>query len=204
MFAGAWQWTSLSEYVNAEKIADLAHALEYSTAAPFIVVAAYALGGLVVFPVTVLIVATALVFAPHWSVLYSLAGSAASAALLYAVGRWLGKDVLRYAKGDRTQRLLQQLSQPGILAVALVRNIPVAPFSFVNLMAGALRVTFRDFLLGTILGMSPSIIAASILMNQFRTILTDPDWVTAVVAVVFLAVFITASALFKKRLLRRE
>jgi len=58
--------------------------------------------------------------------------------------------------------------------------------------------------LGTILGMSPSIIAASILMNQFRTILTDPDWVTAVVAVVFLAVFITASALFKKRLLRRE
>lgn len=68
-FAGAWHWTSLHEYASAEKIATLAQALKSSAAAPAIVVATYALAGLVVFPVTVLIVATALLFDPLVSIL---------------------------------------------------------------------------------------------------------------------------------------
>lgn len=53
-------------------------------------------GGVVAFPVTLMIIATVLVFGPWWGGLYALAGAELSAvavfvAGLFAVRRWLGR-----------------------------------------------------------------------------------------------------------------
>ena len=43
-----------------------------------------------------------------------------------------------------------------------------------NLVAGALQVRVRDFLLGTLAGMSPGILAVVVLGNQLQRALQDP------------------------------
>ena len=43
--------------------------------------------------------------------------------------------------------------------MAVVRNLPVAPFTIVNMVAGASHIKLGDFLLGTALGMAPGIVA---------------------------------------------
>jgi uncharacterized membrane protein YdjX (TVP38/TMEM64 family) len=66
------------------------------------------------------------------------------------------------------------ISKHGALAVAAVRMIPVAPYSLVNLAAGAVRVPFREFVVGTFLGMSPGVFGITFFENQVEELLRDP------------------------------
>ena len=43
--------------------------------------------------------------------------------------------------------------------IAVIRKVPIAPFTFVNMLIGALGIRYRDFILGTALGMLPGIAA---------------------------------------------
>ena len=43
----------------------------------------------------------------------------------------------------------------GFIAVAIVRIVPIAPYSVVGFMAGAARIHRGDYLIGTALGMLP-------------------------------------------------
>ena len=121
-------------------------------AAPAIVLAVFLVGGLLVFPVTLLIAATAATFGPWLGFAYAAAGAAASAVLTYGVGALIGRQALEDVLGPRLNRIRRAITRHGVLAVATVRMVPIAPFTVVNLAAGASRIPFSDYVLGTILG----------------------------------------------------
>lgn len=56
-----------------------------------------------------------------------------------------------------------------------VRLIPVAPFTVVNLVAGASHIRFRDFLLGTIFGMVPGVIAITVFSDRLAAAIYRPS-----------------------------
>jgi uncharacterized membrane protein YdjX (TVP38/TMEM64 family) len=56
-----------------------------------------------------------------------------------------------------------------------LRVVPVAPFTVVNLVAGASHIRFRDFALGTLLGMIPGTLALVVLSDQVVAALRSPD-----------------------------
>jgi uncharacterized membrane protein YdjX (TVP38/TMEM64 family) len=64
--------------------------------------------------------------------------------------------------------------QRGIVAVALVRFVPIAPYLVVNVVMGAMRIKFIDFVAGTFLGMLPGAMAATVLSDQLASMLQDP------------------------------
>src|SRR3546814_4591487 len=78
------------------------------------VFAAYLVGGLVVFPVTVLIAVTGMVFPPLPAFAYSLGGTLASALLTYALGRKTGAQPLRNLLGPRVNRVSRALASRGV------------------------------------------------------------------------------------------
>jgi uncharacterized membrane protein YdjX (TVP38/TMEM64 family) len=55
-----------------------------------------------------------------------------------------------------------------------VRLVPVAPFTLVNLVAGALKISLSDYLIGTALGLAPGLLAMSLLGDQLARILAGP------------------------------
>jgi uncharacterized membrane protein YdjX (TVP38/TMEM64 family) len=65
--------------------------------------------------------------------------------------------------------------------------VPIAPFTLVNLVAGASRIRIQDYLAGTIIGMAPGMIVLSALGYQILTIITAP---TIVNVLLFLAAVI--------------
>jgi uncharacterized membrane protein YdjX (TVP38/TMEM64 family) len=139
-----------------------------------VVIAAYLLGGLVVFPVTVLIAVTGMVFAPLPAFGYALVGSLLSASLTYFIGRQAGTQPLRNLLGTRVNRVSRALARRGVLSVAALRMLPIAPFTFVNLAAGAIQVKFFDYIAGTALGLTPGILVITLLGNQLGRVLSDP------------------------------
>ena len=52
--------------------------------------------------------------------------------------------------------------------------VPIAPFTVVNLVAGASGISMFDFFVGTLLGMLPGLILISAVGHQIALILTAP------------------------------
>ena len=125
-------------------------------------------GGLVAFPVTVLIAATAATFGPWLGFLYAATGAIASALLTYFIGALLGRDVLRNWMGPRLTRIRERIVRQGVLAIAAIRMVPVAPFTLVNMVAGASGIRLLDYIAGTLLGLLPGLILMSALGSADR------------------------------------
>jgi len=157
LLAVAWRWTPLGEAVNLAALIKLARSVDALPFTPLAVLLGYVVAGLLMVPVSLLIGVTGIVFGPLAGGLYAAAGTLLSAAVSYGVGRWLGNDGVHRLLGARLERISRRLSRQGIVAMAITRLLPVAPFTVVNMLAGALRIRFRYYLIGTFLGMAPGI-----------------------------------------------
>lgn len=173
--AAAWRWTPLSALVDLQSLADRARTLLQGPLAPLWVLAAYVVGSLLAVPVTLLIVVTALLYGAWPAFGYALAGSLLAAALSFGIGHALGRDLVGRLGGERLNRLNARLGRRGLLAVVTVRVLPLAPFTVVNLAAGASKIRLRDFLLGTVLGMLPGILAITVFSDRMLAVLRDPS-----------------------------
>jgi uncharacterized membrane protein YdjX (TVP38/TMEM64 family) len=92
----------------------------------------------------------------------------------YAIGRLFRRDTARRLAGPRLARVSGLVKRRGIVAVALVRFVPIAPYLVVNVVMGAMRIRFVDFVAGTFLGMLPGALAATVLSDQLAAALQDP------------------------------
>ena len=54
----------------------------------------------------------------------------------------------------------------GVLAMTAVRLVPLAPFAVVNVVAGAIRMRLRHFMLGSALGILPGTLVATVFGDQ--------------------------------------
>lgn len=200
--AAAWQWAPEIS-VTPEAIAAAAEPHRYGWYALPAVVAVFVVLGLLLFPVLALIAATGLAFGPVLGPVYAMAGSLASASAGFAIGRWLGADRVERLAGPRVTRVARTLRQNGTLAVFLVRKIP-APFTLVNIIVGASPVSYRDFVLGTALGMAAIVVALAGFGSQIGSVLDDPSPDTLMRAAVFVAVPLAVAVVLNRVLRRRS
>ena len=173
--AAAWRWGPLGDWVDRDTLASLGERIESSALAPLYVLAGYVAASLVAMPITLLILVTAFVFGSLEAFAYGLAGSILGAGVTYWIGRVLGRGTVRRLAGKRLNALTRLLRRRGVLAVITVRVLPVAPFTMVNLVAGAAQVSPRDFFLGTALGMAPGIAAIAIFSERLSAVVFEPS-----------------------------
>jgi uncharacterized membrane protein YdjX (TVP38/TMEM64 family) len=100
-------------------------------------------------------------------------------------------------------RLSRRLARKGILAVVVVRNIPMAPFAIVNMVAGASHIKLKDFLLGTALGMLPGIVANTVFADRVVAAVKNQDWKNIIVAAGIAMILVIGGWLTQKRLRSR-
>ena len=189
----AWRLTPLAALTSPHTIREWFTDIAAMPAAPAIVLAVFVVGGLLVFPVTLLIAATAATFGPWLGFAYAAAGAVASAVLTYGVGVLIGRETLENVLGPRLNRIRRAITRHGVLAVATVRMVPMAPFTVVNLAAGASRIPFTDYMLGTILGMLPGLVLMSALGHQIFNVLTAPTPLNVSLFVLAVVAWIAAS-----------
>lgn len=202
--AAAWRWTPLGEWIDWQTLAALGARVRDHEMAPFIVLSAYVVGSLVMFPVTVIIVVTAFTFGPLSGFFYSLTGSALGAIATYGVGRVLGRDTVSRLSGSRVNRLSRRLAQHGVVTVGTLRIIPIAPFAIVNMVAGASHIRFQDFVLGTILGMAPGIAAVTLFEHQLEEAIRSPGLGSFVLLAVLATAIVVAILLIRAKLFKNR
>lgn len=201
--AFAWRYTPLREWADFRHVLSAVERIGDLPLAPLAMVGTFAAAALVMVPVTVLIVVTLIVFGPVKGGLCALGGVALSAAAGYGIGRFVGRDAVRRFGGKRLNAVSQQLGQHGLLAMIVLRLVPVAPFALVNLVVGASRIRFRDCLLGTVIGMTPGIVISASLVDRVAALARNPSPWTAALLLLVLLIPLSVVWLLRRRRRRR-
>ncbi len=175
LLAVLWRWSPLSAYLDAAVIIEEIKGLEDSPLAPAIVLALYLLGGLVSFPILILIAVTSFLFEPFSAFALAMGGALLSGTMMFWIGSALGRKFVRAVAGKRINRISRNLAQEGLLTIVVLRIVPVAPYSIVNLVAGASHIRFRDFFIGTVIGMLPGIFAITIFTESLKNFIFEPS-----------------------------
>ena len=171
----AWRYTPLRDLADTDTLRGALVSFKSEPWSGALVVAIFLGGGLIVFPLLILIAATMAVFGPWYGFAYAATGALGSALLTYAIGAWIGKAALRELLGARLDRIRNRVQRQGVLAVATIRLVPIAPFTLVNLVAGASEIKLLDYVLGTFLGLLPGMIVMAALGQQIFVIFASPS-----------------------------
>jgi phospholipase D1/2 len=202
--AALWRFTDLSEWLDPELLGPQLERFSHSPLTAPVLIAVFVIAGFLLVPVTALITATLVAFGPLHGSAYAFAGSVASALAGYAVGASLGRRSVRRLAGRRLNAVSRRLAKRGLLAVLVVRVVPVAPFTVINLVAGASHISLRDFTWGTILGMAPGVAAIALLVDRAAASLRDPDWINILILVLVAAGILLGGYLLSRQLLARS
>jgi uncharacterized membrane protein YdjX (TVP38/TMEM64 family) len=177
VLAAAWTWSPMREWLDVDRIVDGLQQLGQAFG-PVAAMAGLALALALAVPLTFLTLVTLVAFGPWTGFVTCMVGAALGAALSHGLGALLGREVVQRLGGPRVNAVSQRLADHGLLAVIAIRMVPVAPFAVVNMVAGASRISLRDMLLGTAIGMAPGTLVMAFFVDQIVAALRDPGPLT--------------------------
>ena len=164
-----WRFTPLAEIVTPENA--IAWAKEFGSRAwaPLVVILAYTPACFVMFPRPLITLAAVVAFGPWLGFLYALIGIVFSSVVTYYVGKRMRRDTVRRLGGRGLDRMVEVLEKHGLLAMTLLRLVPIAPFAVEGIVAGAVGLKLWHLAAGTAIGMLPGTLAATIFADQLET-----------------------------------
>jgi uncharacterized membrane protein YdjX (TVP38/TMEM64 family) len=165
----AWQ-SGISPLEAAQILVDF---MSTSAAGPLIFVAFYALSRLVLFPATLLTIASGYVFGPVLGVVLTVLGSNAAAGFCYLMGRYFGEGLLDSEKKSGPVRSYAERMRNNGFESVLLLYLLYAPLDLVGILAGVLRIDWKPFVLATMLGLIPATLSWVLLGASIETDLTD-------------------------------
>jgi phospholipase D1/2 len=171
----AWQYTPLAEWADPEELAEWLEAMRGNWWIYPLFVAGYVVGGLLLFPLTVMVAVTGMVLGPWSGFLCAIAGALISGWVGLRIGAWTGGRLFE-SMATRAYRLVSRVMQNhGVLTVAAVRMVPIAPYTVVNIAMGATGLRTGAFLAGTFIGLLPGIFVLTMLGDRLREVWRNPE-----------------------------
>ncbi|MDP9432854.1 MAG: VTT domain-containing protein [Actinomycetota bacterium] len=154
---------------------------------PALFAAAFALLTLAPLPKNALSAAAGLLFGLLPGIVVVMAGATAGAVAAFALARLLGREVVERWAGARVARVDALLRRRGVWGVLVARLVPLMPFTVINYGSGLSAVRFRDYLLGTVVGILPGT-TAYVALGAYGRRPSSWQFATAVVALLAMTV----------------
>ncbi len=125
------------------------------------------------FPVTVLIALTATIYGPLYGFLFAITAAMIAAATAFGIGRLAGRKFIRALFGPKLNKINTRIERTGVMQLALLRMVPIAPYGVFNLVSGVSSIKLLPFITGTLLGMLPGTFALAILGDSLAQIIAE-------------------------------
>ncbi len=151
----AFRYTSLSQYTQKDRLLELLTQLRGHWWGPIGFIFFYGIGCIVALPGSLLTLCGGAIFGVAWGTIYNILASNLGATLAFFMARYFGRDfVSRFTKG-RVEAFDEKVAEHGLRFIFTLRLIPIVPFNGLNLGSGLSKIKYRDYLLGSALGMLP-------------------------------------------------
>ena len=125
-----------------------------------------------------------------------LIGATLGAVGAFFISRKVGQKPIQALLGDRTKSLDGWIGENGLVAVLLLRQVPIVPFNVLNYAAGLSSVDSRSYTIGTFFGIIPGV-AVFVWIGSSASDPSDPKFALSLAA---FAVLIVVGSLGAKRM----
>ena len=135
------------------------------SAAPIAFVLAFGMLASLLVPCTPLNILGGALFGKLWGFLLNWSGSLLAASIAFFLARRLGRDAVAWIVPDRLLDRMDSTAERHGFSISLYLRAMQLPFGPINVAAGISRMRFRDFLLGTAVGILPGVFAFTFLAD---------------------------------------
>ncbi|GAB2838584.1 hypothetical protein GCM10027277_01840 [Pseudoduganella ginsengisoli] len=200
--AAGWAWSPMKSMLDLDTIVAGLRGVGQSFGIPA-AIAGFAVAVATAVPLTFLTLVAIVAFGPWGGFAVALPGALIGSSLSYGAGMLLGREAVARLAGPRINLVSQRLGERGLLAIVLIRLVPVAPFPIVNMVAGASHIRLRDLLLGTAIGMTPSTVFMMCFVDTIIASMKQPSGF-GIGLLVLTAILLAAGGWGLKRWLKRQ
>lgn len=170
--------------------------------APIFYMIIYAVGVCLFLPGTLLTGLGAAIFGPYWGFLYVWIGAMLGASAAFVIGRTLGREFAASLVGDRLKKYDDAIERNGFATVLYLRLV-YFPFTPMNFGMGLTKVRFRDYLLGTGLGIIVGTFIFTFFIGTVKVVWASGNWGDLISFKVFFSVGLFIFSFFIPRIIKR-
>lgn len=171
--------------------------------APLFYILLYTIATVLVMPSTPLNLLGGALFGPWLGTLWTSAGAMLAAIVTFAFTRTLGRKAIARRLSGRWQTLDAEVRRGGLLYMIAIRLVPFMPYGLLNFAAGLTSVSYRDYLLGTLLGTTPGLLPYVLLGSSGLRAIRTGDVLPFVGALTLTGFFIGGTTWYRRQRSRR-
>ena len=152
----------------------------YGMWGPVVILALYVLRSVCFFiPTTVVAIVAGSLYGPFFGTLLNVLGENIAANIGFGVARLLGRKFVRTHENEWIRKYNELLRKEGFLTIIIMRVLYL-PFDLVNYGSGLSGMLYRQYALGTLLGVIPPLIILTVLGDTF----TNPRAIVSLIVMV--------------------
>jgi len=170
--------------------------------APVLYMMIYTLGVCLFVPGTLLTGLGAAIFGAYWGFLYVWIGAMLGASAAFFIGRTLGRDFAASLIGDKLKKYDDAIERNGF-AVVLYLRLVYFPFTPLNFGMGLTRVRFRDYFMGTGLGIIVGTFVFTFFIGTLKEVWISGNLVELLSFKVFFSVALFAFSFFIPTIIKK-
>lgn len=155
----------------------------------------------IVFPIAALFLLSGKIFNPLIAILVNMIGIAISVSIPYCIGRYLGEEMTSFlkAKYPAIKKLDEFSTNNQYFFSYITRAINILPGDIVSLFLGSSALEYRKYLIGSILGMIPTMISITIMGENISNPKSPEFLISMGVTVFFSLISIPLSKCIRKK-----
>lgn len=172
--------------------------------AELIILGVYAVKAvMMVVPASLIYISVGMAFDPKRAVIVNLLGIALEVTVTYFLGKFLGKDAVekKIRSTKAGDKFFTMLDKNRNVAIFLMRFIPAFPIDFSSLFMGAFDFKFFPYLIFSVLGIAPRVIAFTVLGEGIYELIPMKYIVLAAICAIPV---VTAVLLLKKFVVKKK
>ena len=149
-------------------------------------------------PIAFMSLSAGALFGPVWGTVALTLGAFSGTTVTFIISRFFGgKLVDKFVKGKAAD-FNAKLSKRGFMVLLPIRLIGFPPYEFVNYASGLSKISYKDYIAATMLGMFPAIIIQVLLVDRLANF-SWKDPVLYVVVLLFIGMGVITGKIIKKQ-----
>jgi uncharacterized membrane protein YdjX (TVP38/TMEM64 family) len=162
----------------------------------------YALGVCLFVPGTLLTGLGAAIFGAYWGFFYVWIGAMMGASAAFFIGRTLGRDFAASLIGDKLKKYDDAIERNGFATVLYLRLV-YFPFTPMNFGMGLTKVRFRDYVVGTGLGIMVGTFVFTFFIGTLKEVWVSGNWEALISFKVFFSIGLFIFSFFIPKIIKK-
>ncbi|BAY09674.1 TVP38/TMEM64 family protein [Calothrix sp. NIES-2098] len=166
--------------------------------APVTYVVIYVVATILVLPSTALNLTGGAIFGPWLGTFWTSVAAILAAIASFIFARTIGYEIVSRRLAGRWQAIDAEVRQGGVFYMFAIRLVPIMPYGLVNFAAGLTSVSFKDYLIGTILGTVPGVLPFVLLGSSGLKAIRTGEVMPLVGALALLGMLVAGSTWYRR------